>query len=206
VLKPVILPEPILAQARAWQVECERRWAEVGRFVKVGEAILVSPVDKSERKVVLSLSGEMNVKGKVFPGIRDDDGKVIGEGYAVYLDRQWCSYKLDLPAVLLHEMVHAVDPEFDRDCEKQGARKAKGLALDSLYLYTLPSEQRAFTAMWTEDLRKAIDSGAYTTVADAVNEFKLRNKEFKGFCDYNPGLMPQVRGHIRTIVADLVTR
>jgi hypothetical protein len=148
------------------------------------------------------LEGGRPVKGKTVPGFSPDGSKpTTTEGYTVVLNRGRLHKNGDWLPILLHKLTHAVDPMFDADSQRLNPARGPKVPLSPLDQYRLVSEQRAFTAMWTGVVRKASDSGDYTTAAEVVKALRLRNLEFEGFCCYNDDLLPQVRDHIRAIHA-----
>jgi hypothetical protein len=202
-LAPVILPESILNHARLWQEECWRRWAEAVDFPRIGEATFVLPWEPKERKVVLHLGSGFSVKGKIFPGIRSVIGEVIGEGYTVVLNRLLIERRDRMIPILLHELTHAVDPYFDQDIRRQ---EEEGHLTQPLDLYGLPSEQRAFSAMWTEDLREELAQGQFRSPDASVLLYRRRSPEFDGFLKFRPDLLEQTKEHFWRIVEDLRRR
>ena len=204
-IEPIILPDAILNQARLWHDDCFRLWDADGDFPRISEAILVSPVDNTPRKVVLHLAKRFGVRGKTFIGLRSEAGDVVGEGYTIALDRGEIDAQRDpLTAILLHEMTHAVDPLFEEDIRRQGEKER---LTDSEDLYALPSEQRAFSAMWTAELQEEIARGDYRGPGVFLQSFRNLSAEFKGFWDNcSVELTDQTKYHIRRIAADLKRR
>jgi hypothetical protein len=66
-LMPVILSDAIFNQARLWGDGSLGRWDEAGRFPRICEETLTSPVDLSPRKVVLHLSYQLFEGGRPAP-------------------------------------------------------------------------------------------------------------------------------------------
>jgi hypothetical protein len=208
-IEPVILSDEILKQARTWRDECVRAWNADGIYPRVGEAILTSPVDNKPRKVVLHLSHGFNVKGKVFVGVRSEEGEVIEEGYTIILNREKIDLQRDLLLViLLHEMTHAVDPCFDEDVKKEKENPAA--FQDWTGLYGLASELRAFAAMWTDNLREDIERDEYRNPGVSLHLYRHRSHEFDGFYTHGPSirhdLVEQLTYHFRKIAEDLNRR
>jgi hypothetical protein len=213
-LEPVILSEAILNQARLWRDECLRRWADADTFPRIGEETLSSPVDGSQRKVVLHVSkglfeGGRPVKGKTAVGIFFDVGD-IREGYTVVVNSEMIDRPDSLTPVLLHELTHALDPCFDDDFHMFNPPGAQGVRLTSEEQYDLSSEQRAFSAMWTEDLRIDLERGQYRNPGASALLYRQRSHEFDGFWCYGqlrkPELMQQTKEHFRQIIEDLRRR
>ncbi len=205
-LPPVILSGPVLEQARLWVEECPRRWWDGADFPQVGAATLLSPVDGQQRRVVLHLAGGFSVKAKTFVGIRSETGEVIGDGNTVVLNRDLIGPTDSLRLILLHEMTHAVDPCFEEDFERLNPGGRAAGSLGAVEQYYLASEQRAFPAMWIEDLREDLGRGYYRSPGASIALYRQRSAEFRGFIDHTPDLANQTREHFRLIVEDLLQR
>jgi hypothetical protein len=205
-LPPVILSDPILDQARLWVEECRRRWWDRGDYPQVGEAGLVSPVDGQARRVVLHLAGGFSVKAKTFVGVRSETGAVVGAGNTVVLNRDLIGATDSLRLILLHELTHAVDPCFEEDFGRLNPGGRAAGRLGAVEQYYLPSEQRAFPAMWIEDLREDLGRGHYRNPGASIAMYRQRSAEFRGFLDHTPDLADQTREHFRLVVEDLVRR
>jgi hypothetical protein len=210
---PVILSVDILTQASLWQTEAERRWNESPQHVRIGEAVLVSPVDGTSRNVALSLvdgilgADNRPIKGKTLIGLYSEKGVCTGDGFTIFINRGMIAEPQELRLVLLHEITHAVDQCFVEDVHRQ---EAEGRLTDSADLYDLPSEQRAFTAMWTENLREDLVSGKYRNAGATINIYKVRSAEFNGFVGHcqlgREALLNQTTHHIRRIAEALQQR
>ncbi len=203
----VILPNAILDQASAWRDESIMRWSERGdKFMLIGDACLVSPVDNRARVVRLMLARNFQTKGKAIPTLRSLSGEIVGDGYTICLNRELIVLDRDpLMAILLHEIVHSVDPYFDEDVRRQ---ETEG-RLDGEDLYALPSEQRAFTAMWTDSLREDLAAESFDLDV-TLRRYADCCREFDFFCCYcllaGGDLRNQTRAHFSTIVAALRKR
>ena len=209
-IEPVILSDSILDQARLWRDECVRQWSAADQFPRVGEEVLVSPVDGSRRKVVLHLSdrlqeGGREVKGKTAVGIFFDVGD-IRDGYTIAINGRKVRSTDELMRTLLHELVHCVDPEFDKDFGRLNQTGGPRTPLVAVELYRLPSEQRAFPAMWIQDLRDDMDRGLYRNPSLSIARYCLQSPEFQGYWDYTPDLAQQTEEHFRRMVKDLKVR
>jgi hypothetical protein len=210
--EPVILSDAILHQARLWRDECLRHWSDADPFPRIGEETLASPVDGSRRKVVLHLSnslleGGRPVKGKTAVGIFFDVGD-IRDGYTVVINRGMIHLADHWMPVLLHELIHAVDPEFDRDFGRLNQQQQGGprTPLTAVELYHLPSEQRAFPGMWIQDLWEDLGRGQYHNPSVSIALYCQRSPEFRGFWENTPSLAQQTEDHVRRIVWDLKVR
>jgi hypothetical protein len=208
-IEPVILPDDILTQARTWRDDCVRRWNADGIFPRIGEATLTSLVDGKPRKIVLHLSHGFDVKGKIFPGVRSEAGEVIEEGCTIVLNRERIDPQREsLMPILLHEVTHAIDPCFDEDMKRR--EKNPEQFKDWRGQYGLASEQRAFAAMWTDDLREDIERGQYRNPGASLLLYRQRSHEFDGFYAYGQitrhDLIEQLEDHFTRIVEDLNRR
>ena len=167
-VEPLILSDEILTQARLWRDECLNRWGEEGAYPQIGEANLTSTVDGSQRKVVLHLGTGFTVKGKTFAKTLSETGEPIGEGSIIVLNRGVINHQVEsIMPILLHELTHAVDPAFDDDNARRETEPERFTTSESQY--SLLSEQRAFAAMWTNDLREDIKAGRYRNAGVAIN-------------------------------------
>jgi hypothetical protein len=205
-IDPVILPPAILAEAKSWREMCRQRWDTVKEYPQIADATLVSPVDGSQRRVVLRFALSNVGKGRTIPGLRNKDGRVYGEGYTVILCREKITSQNDLLPILLHEMTHAVDPWFDFDMFMQNPPERKPIALTSREQYRLFSEQRAFTAMWTEELNKDFLQGRFLNASASVAQFCHRSPEFRAFVENTSDLIDQTKEHLWRIVEMLMLR
>jgi hypothetical protein len=210
-IEPVILTDAILDQAKWWEDDCNHRWTEEGNYLLMGETTVTSPVNGRPRKVVLHLGTFGQVKARTVPGIRSENGGVEEEGYTIILNRGVIDVRLEaLIHILLHELTHAVDPEFDRDFQNLNPEGRPSLPLTSEQQYYLASEQRAFTAMWTENLRQDVDQDLYRSPGASILIYRHRSEEFDnyyGHCQlHRHDLMDQTKDHFRRIVEDLKRR
>jgi hypothetical protein len=205
-LDPIILSDAILDQARVLRDACLQRWTERGEFPQIGAETLVSPVDGTSRKVVLHLGSGFRVKAQTCVGIRASTGQVIGEGYTVVLNRGLIDRAAPLVHILLHELTHTVDPCFDDDFSRLNPTGTQTARLSSLEQYYLPSEQRAFSAMWIADLREDLARDVYSNPAVSITRYCQLSAEFKGFWDNTPDLAEQTKEHFRRMVEDLRKR
>lgn len=208
-VEAIILTDDILGQARTWRDDCVRRWNAEGIFPRIGEATVTSPVDGKPRKIVLYLSHGFDVKGKIFPGVRSEEGEVIEEGSTIVLNREKIDLQREpLMPILLHEVTHAVDPCFDEDMKRREENPEQ--FKDWRGQYGLASEQRAFAAMWTEDLREDLERGQYQNPGASLLLYGRRSHEFDGFYAYGQltghDLIEQMEDHFRKIVEDLKER
>jgi hypothetical protein len=158
-IEPLLLTEEILAQAESWREECLRRWNEHDA-VEIGRANLRSPVDDSQRTVVLFLRDRPSragdrAKGKVRRGLILPDNSEA-DGYTIAINRELIPRPdEDLLHALVHEISHAVDPCFDQDHEHLNPGGQPGpRALAWNEDATQPSELRAFVSMWTNSIRR----------------------------------------------------
>jgi hypothetical protein len=208
-IEPVILPKEILGQARSWLEECASRWGEPGLFPRIGEAMLTSPVDDKTRKVVLHLACGLNVKGQTTTGVRDEHGREIEDGNTIILNRVLLRNRrvTHLPpppiSVLLHEITHAVDPVFESDFQWLNHSGHQRVVVNPGELYRLPSEQRAFTAMWMEDLRIDMANAGELTPDDRISDYRGRLEEFAWFCAECPEFGNQNRNHFEEMIEAL---
>jgi hypothetical protein len=205
-IEPVILSDAILNQARLWQADCVRRWAEAAVFPQIGGALLTSPVDGQPRKVVLHLGQGFNLKARTLVGVRSSTGQVIGTGNTIILNRGKIHPADAWMPILLHELTHAVDPYFEDDFRWLNPQGQPSVILSKSQEYHLASEQRAFPAMWIQDLRKDLDQGQYRNPSVSITLYCLRSAEFRGFWDNTPDLAQQTEDHFRRIVKDLNVR
>jgi len=194
-LEPVILRDEIIDQARAWRDRCLSRWhRRVGREHEVGRATVLSPVDGLPRKVVIYLSCGLRARALTCPPGGNPDEP---ESYCIAVDADRdtnCDQRVFL-AVLLHELTHAIDPYFDADCA--GRRLSPPLSE-----YDLPSEQRAFTAMWIDFMRELVDGGHFRAGA-FPSRLRRLSPEFDGFYGYGqigrPHVVDQMNAHYRAM-------
>jgi hypothetical protein len=199
-LEPVILSDVILNQARLWVAECQTRSPVPPNAPPIGEAILISPVDDTPRRVMLRVAS-IAVKGKTVRGIFSDTGSRTGDGYTLALDTDYVAIApAKIIHVLLHELIHSLDPRFDMDEDWQDQN---GQLTDKAELYRLASEQRAFTGMWIEALRIDLSEGRYNSPDDSNAAYRQMMPEFDYFCAYNAGSMDQVRSAFAVMVNDL---
>jgi hypothetical protein len=212
-LDPVLLTEEILGQGRRWREDCVRRWGEASTFPRVGEVTMTSPVDGSRRRVVLYLDevvyeGGRPVQGKTRVGVYVAPGN-IEAGYTVALSSALIdpSDRHSLTRILLHELTHAVDPYFDADHFLQNPPGRPPVPLSSQEQYDLPSEQRAFTAMWTEEVREPVLTGGCLNPDSMMEVFRERCPAFDAFCRHGQwprrDLADQTKEHIRRIAAHI---
>jgi len=209
-VEPVILSADILTQARLWRDDCLRRWNEAGQLPppRIGEAIFTSPVDGSQRRVVLDLYPLIlgGVRGKTRPGVLEAD-ETETEGYTIALNASMINPALDsLLAIILHELTHALDPECDKDIQMQNPATGIRVILSSMQQYDLASERRAFSAMWTADLAQDILDGTYHDPDDAITRYCLRATEFAAFVQYTHHLHQERLEHFSKIVDALKSR
>ena len=204
--EPVILSDAILNQARQWQAECVGRWADADVLPRIGEALLTSPVDGQPRRVVLHLGQGFSVKAKTVVGLRSPTGWVIGTGNVIIINRGMIHLTDAWTPILLHELTHAVDPYFEDEFSRLNAPGQPRVVLSKSQEYHLPSEQRAFPAMWIQDLRDDLERGLYHNPSVSIDLYCLRSPEFKGFWDNTLDLEQQTEGHFRCMVKDLKVR
>jgi hypothetical protein len=218
-MEPIILSEEILTQAREWQDECILRQNEKSLIIRIGEAVLVSPVDGTSNKVVLYMcddlrNGGKSVKGKTLIGVYSVDGNRVEEGGRTVAVKKHLP-PAELRRALLHELTHTVDPTFEGDVQKQKElyeQAAKeGRPVFNNELYAMPSEQRAFVTMLMEDLREDLANGLACGAGVVANRYKEKSKEFDGFiggyCQIgHPAEYEQALRHIRQIVDELRRR
>jgi len=211
-IEPVILSKDIVQQAISWLSECNGRWDEVGMFPKIGEAVLISPVDNMPRKVALHLAAGLYVKGQTTAGIRNESGVKLEEGNTIVLNRVLfrngrTNYLRPPPiSILLHEITHAVDPVFEDDYLRLNPPGRQRFSITTQEAYRLPSEQRAFTAMWTEDLRLALINGNKPDPDALISSYCHRLEEFSWFCRECPEFANQNRDHFQEIIQALGQR
>ena len=208
-IQPAILSDAVLGQARLWENACQQRWAEPVYHLRIGEAPLPSLLDLTPRKVVLYLVDDLycsgvRVKGRTgFKTPLPTDG--IVEEYQIALNKAMLRPALnDLMPVLLHEITHAIDPYFDKDIRRQNPPGEPPIELSSQEQYELPSEQRAFAAMWTAALQE--DIKAYKSSAVSGILYCYRSSEFKSYWLHSESTRDLAKAHIRLIVADLKRR
>jgi hypothetical protein len=211
-LEPIILSEEIVKLARKWSNECNgsRHFTMAGvRRHLVGEASITSPEDRAERKVALYITRELTGGVRAWtcqPGTRDESGSLYApEGHYCILVEDFFSGQQPLFAALLHELTHVVDPVFLQDCEAKKSWVRTGDKVnDALREYALPSELRAFTAMWIEELKTHLASGNIDLDA-FIEEICWESEHFRGFCKFGPevvpNLMEQIRDHFAKMVA-----
>jgi hypothetical protein len=168
--------------------------------------VLTSPLDGSQRKVVLHLGCGFRAKGATRPCILSETGDDIGVGYTIVLNGEKIDVEGELTPVLLHELTHAVDPEFDKDFHRLNGPSAQAAPLNAVDEYHLPSEQRAFPAMWIEDLRIDLVQGGYRNPSVSIDRYRQCSAEFRGFWNYTFDLEEQTKDHFRKIVEDLRRR
>jgi hypothetical protein len=108
-----------------------------------------------------------------------------------------------LPA-LLHELTHVVDPRFEEDTrEKQEAPRKRSAQEE----YALASEQRAFTAMWIDELTREMKRGTFADVKTFIEMTAGLSEEFRAFLTYGPtGVREQVAYHFRKMSEAVTTR
>jgi hypothetical protein len=205
-IDPVILSPAILTEAKSWREKCRRRWDTENEYPQIGDATLVSPVDGSQRRVVLSFALSRVGNGRTTPGLRNKDGMVYGEGYTVTLCREKIKTPDDVMPILLHEMTHAVDPWFDFDMNMQNPIGREPIQLTSQQQYRLLSEQRAFTAMWTEALRTDLVRGRFQNARVSIAKFSQWSPEFRAFVENTPELRGQTEQHFWRIVESFIFR
>jgi hypothetical protein len=215
VLDPITLTEDIIDLAKAWCDECwnqrAARWSEPHRHF-VAEAALTSPVDGGERKVTLFISQGFGDRIEALtcpPGSRDKLGRSLAkEGYFAILTHVDIAFlRPRILPVLLHELTHVVDPMFLEDCARRKAWVPVDSMSNALRQYALPSEQRAFTAMWIDELKRHLARG--TIDLDwFIHAMRCGCKNFSALCDYGPevvpNLMEQIRDHFAKIAAHLM--
>jgi hypothetical protein len=207
-MKAILLSDDILRRCEIWRDQCKQRWAEGGRWNPIGQSTIVSPIDGA-REVLLAIAPFAEAKGKTFVGIKSpSDGKTIGEGYTIVLNRAMLDPGTDpLLTILLHEIVHTVDPDFPSEQIERGMLDAKsGRRRTSEEQFALPSERRAFAAMWTARLRAEIAASRVVDPGDAVERYRRDLKEFDCFCRCYGPAVEEVAEQFREIIADLQRR
>jgi hypothetical protein len=207
-VEPVILSDEIINQARLWRDECSLRWDRADVLPRIGEATLTSSVDGSRRNVVLHLVPVLDgdVKAKTWVSAREVDGSKA-EAYTIALNTSMIAHPFEdhLP-ILLRELTHVVDPEFDKDFHRQNPSGAPAIVLTRRQRYQLPSERRAFTAMWTADLIQDIRSGKHHDLEEASNRYCGKSAEFYAFVVHTPDLADERLEHFRRMVEELRRR
>ncbi len=200
--EPVILSEAIITQANSWAAACWREWDKAP--VMIGQESLTSPVNGEVREVALVLGYGFRSKGFTVQGVYTLTGEQVRrDGYTVAINRNMVDpLSGDLLRVILHELIHAVDPVFDADMLRDDLSE-----LSNLEKYALPSEIRAFAGMWICQLKNDLANGTYQNPGASLQRYKDASMEFKSFCDYgseaNPGLNDVVRHHFGMIVEEL---
>lgn len=165
-LEPIVLDPNIVTVAKQWLDSAILRWNEPEGLISAGEHdVRVSIGEASltgERYVRLNL-GKWESKNWfrhtpraiTFPPNELRNAPKDGF-YNIVLNTLFPPNDNQLLLViLLHEIVHSVDPLFDTDCKLRKKRKDQGLPPTEEY--ELRSEQLAFSGMWIEELRKLAD-------------------------------------------------
>jgi hypothetical protein len=217
-ISPIILPDSILDVSRRWCEEYRNQHRKpdqvLSEFCQIAEEQIVSPEDNKPRLVRLrlcsSIPGLPRAKAATEPKDYSDDGQVrsVMQGvYTILLDRNKLGQGFDPVApAILHELVHTVDPYFDRDWETRQNQQAVRTSVSD---YRFASEQRAFSAMWTDDLRMAIEHRRCGDPEEMARRF-CRCFSFSEFWNsggmYIPHLRQQTLDHFAAIIADLKKR
>jgi hypothetical protein len=218
-IPPIILPDSILDLSRRW---CEeyRKWRRkpdhvIGEFYQIAEEQIVSPEDNKPRLVRLWLCGSIpdrpRAKAATEPKDYSEDGQVrsVMQGvYTILLDHNKLDSGFDPVApAILHELIHTIDPHFDRDWETRSQNQPA--VRTSVSDYRFASEQRAFSAMWTDDFRTAIEHRRCGDPEEMARRF-CRCFSFSEFWNsggmYIPHLRQQTLDHFAAIIADLKKR
>jgi hypothetical protein len=208
-LEPVILDNSITAIAKHWRDEAIRRWNEPGEMTTIDDATITSPVDRAERTVRMHLAlwpakqGQRPVNAKTIP---PNSGDQLPKDcyYNVFLNRLHAPGNPRLLlATLLHELAHTVDPHFDADCLARQQAEPDGE-------YDLPSEQRAFTAMWIEELRERMKEYPTRSGASFISGIRANSDEFKAFhqhamSGFSDALENQIKYHFNKMAEYIKT-
>jgi hypothetical protein len=131
---------------------------------------------------------------------------IAPEGFfSVLIDREAAFTPRTLLAAILHEVTHVIDPCFLEDCE---AKKTwpEGWGRDPYRLYRLHSEQRAFTAMWIEEIREWLQEKATFDSVVFIRQMTSTSREFRGFVENNSDLHSQIIDHISQMATELRSR
>jgi hypothetical protein len=202
---PVILPAQITTLARRWRDDCLAQWGKWTHPLRhlVGDAVVVSPEDGQDRKVALYLSTQLPAAAfTCLPDAKDKVGVQIAQPgyYSIHIERTGTYTPSELLAILLHEMTHVVDPAFVSDTMSKKHWPPAWLG-DAHRHYALASEQRAFTAMWMEELRDYLTSGVTPDLNDFLRRVMGISWEFRGFYNHNLHLAGQIADHFNQMAA-----
>jgi hypothetical protein len=202
---PVILPAQITSVARRWRDECLAQWGKWTHPLRhlVGSEVIVSPEDGEDRKVALYLSTPLPAAAfTCLPDAPDKAGVLIAPPgyYSIHIERTGTYAAKELLATLLHEVTHVVDPAFVTDTMSKKSWPPAWLA-DAHRHYALASEQRAFTAMWMEELREYLASGVSPDIDAFLQRLMGISWEFAGFITHCPHLHSQISDHFIAMAA-----
>lgn len=207
----VILPDSIISLALQWRHEYLSHWPRpAGAKLHIGQAIITSPVDGEERRVSALLSDWLDRDAVTFqPDLTAADGELISPAgnYSVIVNRKMVftrpereAIQRELLAVILHELTHVVDPTFLADTT------AGGQKLGPIDRYNLPSERRAFVAMWIAEMQDQLRISNDFDAESFMWRVAAMSRHFNGLLDYHPELHGEVRDSFTTMAEALRLR
>jgi hypothetical protein len=204
-IEPVILTDAILAAAVRVAGRYRECWDDP-EAIHVCDEDLVSPIDGKTRRVRFLLGQALTTKGKTVCDVRDQNGDIVGVGNTVALSEELIRVNDPFMAILLHEIIHAVDPVFEEESRVFNSGEGPRPKLTHSEECRILHEQRAFPGMWILRVLEDLVEGVYAGPEASVAKYRQECPEFDWFCRATPDLMAQTHEHIRLIAESLRSR